>query len=216
MTIHHHPPEEFLLAYAAGTLDQGQQIAIAAHLLPCATCRQWVQSMQELGGKVLSDLPPSAMADNALSILEARLDAPSPPVPAGQPRPGDLDGIPGLPAFARRLAAGNWKWVAPNLRLRRLSLTAPGRTRVFLLKSSPGTRFLPHGHTGLEMTTVLTGGFSHGGKHFGPGDFDLGDPDTGHDIAIGPEGDCISLIAMDGELKLRGFLGRLVQPLISI
>jgi anti-sigma factor ChrR (cupin superfamily) len=30
------------------------------------------------------------------------------------------------------------------------------------------------------------------------------------------EGPCISLVAMQGDLKLRGFLGRLIQPLIAI
>ena len=46
--------------------------------------------------------------------------------------------------------------------------------------------------------------------------FDLPSPDTGHEIAIGPEGYCISLVAMQGELKLHGLLGRLVQPFLSI
>jgi putative transcriptional regulator len=216
MTIQHHPTDELLLAYAAGTLDQGQHIAVATHLLPCAACRSWVQSLEGLGGSVLSALPASAMASDALSRVEARLDEAARAGPSGQPHPDLHPDVPGLPAFVRSRPAGNWKWVGPHLRLRRLTLSEPGDTRVFLLKSSPRTRFLAHGHTGFEMTTVLTGSFSHDGKRYGPGDFDLGDPDTGHEIAIGPEGDCISLVAMQGELKLQGLLGRLVQPFLSI
>ncbi len=216
MTIQHHPTDELLLAYAAGTLDQGQHIAIATHLLPCAQCRRWVRSMEGLGGTMLGALPPSAMASDALGRVEARLDEPAASAPSVQTRPDVHADIPGLPVFVRGIAAGPWTWVAPHLHLRRLTLTDPGETRVFLLKSSPGTRFLPHGHTGFEMTSVLTGSFSHDGQRYGPGDFDLGDPDTGHEIAIGREGDCISLVAMQGKLKLRGLLGRLVQPFIAI
>lgn len=215
MTIQHHPTDELLLAYAAGTLDQGQHIAVATHLLPCAACRSWVQSLERLGGAVLSTLPASVMAGDALNRIEARLDEPAASV--SSPRFSDFHSdIPGPPAFVRGIPAGNWTWVAPRLHLRRLALTEPGDTRVFLLKSSPSSRFLPHGHTGFEMTSVLTGSFSHDGKHYGPGDFDFGDPDTVHEIVIGPEGDCISLVAMQGELKLQGLLGRLVQPFLSI
>lgn len=216
MTIQHHPTDELLLAYAAGTLDQGQHIAVATHLLPCAVCRNWVQSLEGLGGSVLSGLPASAMASDALSRIEARLDEPVASVPLQRRCPDVHSDIPGLPAFVRGLPAGKWTWVAPSLHVKRLALTEPGDTRVFLLKSSSGTRFLPHGHTGFEMTSVLTGSFSHDSKHYGPGDFDLGGPDTGHEIVIGSEGDCISLVAMQGELKLRGLLGRLVQPFLAI
>jgi putative transcriptional regulator len=215
MTIQHHPADELLLAYAAGTLDQGQHIAVAAHLLPCAACRNWVQSLEGLGGSVLDDLPAAQMSDDALSRIEARLDDPMPAKPAPQ-RSDRVADVPGLPAFVRSLPASKWKWVAPNLHLKRLALADSGDTRVFLLKSGPGTRFLPHRHTGPEMTTVLTGSFSHDGGHYGPGDFDFGDAEHDHEIVIGPEGECISLVAMQGELKLQGLLGRMVQPFVSI
>jgi putative transcriptional regulator len=216
MTIQHHPTDELLLAYAAGTLDQGQHVAIATHLLACSACRGWVQSLEGLGGTMLSALPASAMAGDALSRIEARLDEPALSAPCEQRRADMHSDVPGLPAFVRGFPAGKWKWVAPNLHLKRLALSDAGDTRVFLLRSSPGTRFLPHGHTGFEMTSVLTGSFSHDGQHYGPGDFDLGDPDTGHEIVIGPEGDCISLVAMQGELRLKGLLGRIVQPFLAI
>ena len=215
MTIQHHPANELLLAYAAGTLDQGQHIAVATHLLPCATCRHWVQSLEGVGGALLSDLPPEIMPGDALSRIEAQLDEPAPPPPRRQRQAESLD-VPGLPAFVRGMPASNWTWVAPNLHLKRLALPDPGATRVFLLRSSAGSRFLPHGHTGSEMTTVLSGSFCHDGERYGPGDFDFGDPDTAHEIVIGPEGDCVSLVAMRGELRLHGLLGRLVQPFLAI
>ena len=89
-------------------------------------------------------------------------------------------------------------------------------TRLFLLRAKPGVRLMPHDHTGSEMTCVLSGGFSHDGNHYGPGDFDWGESGIGHEIAIGEEGECVCLIAMRGKLRLKGLLGRLIQPLIAI
>ncbi len=216
MTIRHHPADELLTAYAAGTLDQGQHIAVATHLWYCPACRGWVKVMEACGGSVLSALPPVAMASDALSRIEARLNETTPTIPSVQPRANMLPDVPGLPAFVRRLPAGEWTRLAPSLHVRRIELSEPADTRVFLLKSSPGIKLLPHAHTGFEMTIVLSGSFSHDGKRYGIGDFDLGDPDADHEIAIGREGDCVCLVAMQGKLKLKGLLGRLIQPLISI
>ena len=215
MTIRHHPSDELLLAYSAGTLDQGQHVAIATHLVQCGPCRGSVRDMEGLGGSVISALPPSAMADDSLASLEARLDEPD-ATPSIVPRKAVGVDMPGLPPFVRGLPAGKWRWLAPNVQLRRLALTAPDDTRVFLLRSKAGVKMLPHGHTGFEMTCVLTGSYSRDGARYGPGDFDFGDSGNSHEIAIGPESECISLVAMQGELRLKGLLGRMVQPFISL
>ena len=54
-------------------------------------------------------------------------------------------------------------------------------------------KLLPHAHTGMEMTCVLAGSFSHDGARYGAGDFDLGDPDVDHEISIGAEEECIAV-----------------------
>jgi putative transcriptional regulator len=216
MSIVKHPTDELLLAYAAGTLDPGEHIAMATHLLPCRQCRAFVDAMEGAGGSLLGDLAPTAMSEGALSRIEALLDAPMPePAPpvAANARLGAVDGLPG---YVRRLPAAAWRWVAPGLHIQRLTPPADSPTRVFLLKAKPGMRLLPHGHNGVELTCVLSGSFSHDGERFAPGDFDCGDAGIEHDIAIGAEGECICLVAMRGKLQLRGFAGRLIQPLIAI
>jgi putative transcriptional regulator len=89
-------------------------------------------------------------------------------------------------------------------------------TRVFLLRSGPGTRMLPHSHSGLEMTCVLSGAFSQDGARYGPGDFDLGDDTIEHRPMVEDGQDCLCLVAMRGELQLRGWLGRLMQPFVRL
>ena len=66
------------------------------------------------------------------------------------------------------------------------------------------------------MTCVLTGSFRHDGGQFSPADFDLGDASVDHTISIGGTTDCVCLVAMSGKLRLKGFMGRLMQRFVSI
>jgi putative transcriptional regulator len=75
---------------------------------------------------------------------------------------------------------------------------------------------LQHSHTGLEMTCVLSGAFRHDGGYFGPGDFDLGDESVDHRPIVDDGEDCVCLVAMHGELRLNGVLGRMMQPFVRL
>jgi putative transcriptional regulator len=218
MMVHHHPSDELLTAFAAGVLDLGQHIAVSTHLVGCARCRAAVRAMEHIGGVVLDALPPSAMSPGSLEVLEARLAAPAsaPPKPQTTAHGEGLAGVPGLPAFMSRYPRSSWRWIAPRVHLRPIRLPEPSATRVFLLKSSPGTKMVEHTHTGFEMTCVLSGSFVHAGGRFGPGDFDFGDGSVDHDVMIDSEEDCVCLVAMQGDLKLNGLIGRLLQPLIRL
>ena len=217
MTVRHHPPGELLTAFAAGLLDLGQHVAIATHLVGCPHCRATVRDMEYVGGAVLSALPQTAMSAGAIAAVQARLDG---LVPASAPKPEHasrgLNDVPGLPAFVRDYPAAPWKWIAPKVHLRSIQLPNVSATRVFLLRSRPGTRMIEHTHTGFEMSCVLSGSFAHAGGHFGPGDFDLGDGSDDHEIMIDSAEDCICLVAMQGDLKLNGMIGRLLQPLVRM
>lgn len=215
MTIQHHPSDLLLTGFAAGTLDHGTHIAVATHLVGCAPCRGWIRSLEQVGGAVLADLPPTAMSSDALARVEARLRQPAPAASA-RPASTALDDVPGLPAFVRRYRAGAWKWVAPRLHLRPIEVRDAETTRVFLLRCGAGVQLVEHTHSGVEMTCVLSGSFSHDGGRYGAGDFDLGDGSVDHRITIGAAEDCLCLVAMQGRLRLQGWLGRLMQPFVRI
>jgi putative transcriptional regulator len=217
MSIEHHPTDSMLAAFAAGTLDHGQHIAVATHLVSCPQCRAFTRSMEQVGGAVLTNLSPAAMSNDALAKVEAQLDKPVRPATMAETAPTVLEAeVPGLPKFLRRYQFGNWKWIAPSVHLRPIVLPYVSDTRVFLLKSGPGTKMLEHTHTGIEMTCVLSGAFSQGGSHYGPGDFDLGDDTVDHQPVVDPGQDCICLVAMQGELRLNGLIGRIVQPFVRL
>lgn len=214
MTISHHLPDELLTAFAAGTLDLGQHVAVATHLVGCPHCRTMARAMEQVGGVVMDGLPPSEMSPGAFAAVEARLGGSAAVAPA--PASAGFRDIPGLPPFVRSYGDRSWKWIAPKVHFRPIELPRPSETRVFLLRSKPGTKMLEHTHTGFEMTCVLSGSFAHDGGHFGPGDFDFGDGSDNHDVVVDSTEDCICLVAMQGDLKLRGMIGRLLQPLIRM
>ena len=216
MSIQHHPDDALLSAFAGGALDSGQHVAIATHLVACARCRNFVRVMERVGGTLLAELSPAPMSNNAFAAVEARLSEGSPASPAEPSSPASETAIPGLPKFVRRYRFGRWTWVAPSIHVRPIELADPGQTRVFLLRSGPATRLLQHSHTGVEMTCVLAGGFSQEQGHYGPGDFDLGDENVDHHPVVDADGDCICLVAMHGELRLAGLLGRLMQPFVRL
>jgi len=217
MSIEHHPTDSMLAAFAAGTLDHGQHIAIATHLVFCPQCRAFTRSMEQVGGAVLTSLSPAAMSNDALAQVEAQLNKPVRPATMAEMAPTVPEAeVPGLPKFLRRYQFGNWKWIAPSVHLRPIVLPYDSDTRVFLLKSGPGTKMLEHTHTGIEMTCVLSGAFNQDGSHYGPGDFDLGDETVDHQPVVDPGQDCICLVAMQGELRLNGLIGRIVQPFVRL
>ena len=216
MTIKHHPDDSMLAAFAAGTLDHGQHIAVATHLVSCPQCRTFTRSMEKVGGEVLIGLPPAAMPNGAFAKVEAQLNEPGRAASGIKVLTVPETEIPGLPKFVRGYQFGNWKWIAPSVHLRPIALPYASDTRVFLLRSGPGTRMLEHAHTGFEMTCVLSGAFSQAGAHFGPGDFDLGDETVDHEPVVDKGQDCICLVAMQGGLRLKGLLGRIVQPFVRL
>ncbi len=214
MTIAHHPDEDLLAEYAAGSLDLGHRVAIATHLAACESCRDWVRAMEQVGGALIADMAPAALAEGALARTLARIDEPPPPAPAA--RSVCEDAPESLPRFVKTYEFRPWLRIAPRVAMRPIRLPEPGSTRVFLLKAAGGTKVIEHTHTGLEMTCVLTGAFRREGERYGPGDFDFGDGDTHHAPRVEEGDDCVSLVAVQGELRWRGLLGRLIQPFFRL
>lgn len=210
----HHPKNTTLAEFAAGTLDEGRSLVVASHLAMCGECREFVSSLEEAGGQMLATIEPMAMAEGAaaraLSLLadEPAMTQPArrkPAVPVWQPEQKTLLGY----------ELGPWRWVAPGLH-HRVVKVPEGGARVFMLKAAPGVKLPDHSHTGTELTCVLSGAFIHEGGRFAAGDCDDADQDDGHRPIIDGDEECICLVAMEGELKLSGVLGRLMQPFIRI
>jgi len=215
MTIAHHPEEDLLAAFAAGALDLGQRVAIATHLAACPSCRDFVRAMERVGGALIDEAAPAALAEGALDRTLARIAAEPPPAPPRAPR-APHDAPDGLPRFVRAYDFGPWRRVAPGVTTQPILLPEPSPTRVFLLKARGGAKLIEHAHTGVEMTCVLSGAFRHQGGRYGPGDFDFGDDGVHHEPHIEAGAECVSLVAIQGELRWQGIIGRLIQPFVRL
>jgi putative transcriptional regulator len=209
----HHPKNETLAEFAAGQLDEGRSLVVAAHLSMCAACRGAVAAFEAVGGQMLDSIEPVAMSEGAAARALSAIDREAPRAmssksavrPVWQSEQQTLLGYD----------LGPWRWVAPGLHYRAVN-TPKSDTRVFMLKAVPGLKIPQHDHTGTELTCVLQGAFIHEGGRFGPGDCDDADQDNSHNPVIDDGEVCICLVAMQGNIRLTGVLGRMIQPFIRI
>jgi putative transcriptional regulator len=216
MKITHHPPEELLADFATGALDQAQHLVVSVHQSQCPACRRFVRAMEQFAGAALEDTTPMSMSPGSFEAVMASVRK-APKHEASTQASANVDADDeGLPEVLRRLPVGRRKWVAPGVSLRPILLPGLGKSRSFLLQSAPGTQMLEHTHSGNELTCVLKGSFSHAGGTFIPGDFDFGDQAVDHRPIVGGDEPCLCLVAMTGDLRLNGLLGRLISPFIRI
>lgn len=209
-TITHHPGEETLASFAAGTLDEPRSVVVAAHIALCPHCRATVAAFEQLGGALVERVPPAVSRTGALDEALARLDEAAPPAPVMPQAASDC------PDVLAPYEVGRWRWIGPGVHWRKVEVPESEGTRVFMLKAAPGSSLPHHGHSGVEWTCVLQGAFRHDLGRYGPGDFDEADSTVDHTPFV-EEGDvCICLVAMQGNLELRGWLGKLMQPFVRL
>lgn len=215
MTIKHHPSDTTLATFAGGQLDPGSSAVVSSHLASCQTCQRWVATLENLGGVLLADLPATPMVPGSLTNTMGRLNVPS---EADEPERvfTAAEDAAWLPEALRPYKLGPWRWLAPGVYQRKVDVPSGDGSRVFLLKAAPGTRLPVHIHTGVERTQVLAGAFTHDGGRFGAGDFDDAEGDVEHRPSIDPGEECICLVAMTGDIKMTGPIGRVIQPLLRL
>jgi putative transcriptional regulator len=211
MTIAHHPSDLTLAAFAAGTLDEGRGLVVATHLATCAACRKAVRSFERLRGIALEDGEQSPMAADALPRALAAISSDELPQPA---RHGATPSE--WPAPLSSYPLGAWRWIGRGVQWRSVPVPPEEGTRVFMLKAAPGTRIPHHEHAGLEWTCVLQGAFRHQNGRYGAGDFDEADESIDHLPVVEDGIECICLVALQGHIRFKGWIGRLVQPFVRI
>lgn len=223
MSIHHHPGEEVLAAYAAGTLTEAPSVLVATHLALCPSCRAVVAGYEEVGGTLLEETAPASMSSDALSrALDALDEQPretAAPKSQSQPRPAE-EAAPLLPQPLRGylgngLEAKGWRSFGRGFRQRELLRDRSGFV-VHLLDIAPDTAMPHHGHAGEELTMVLQGGFSDETGHYLRGDVAAMDEHGEHRPVADPGENCICVTVSNAPVRLTGFLGRLLQPFLKL
>ena len=214
----HHPNDERLLDYAAGTAAEPVSLVIASHLAFCPRCRDEVQELDRLGGVLLEEMPPDAMSADSLERILARIERPESPVSAAAgPRlfAGNRDIPQPLRSYLDRpLDDLHWRRCGAISELPLLPDVPNHSTR--LLRIRAGAAAPRHTHQGNELTLVLRGSFRDDHGHYCCGDVDEADGDIDHRPIAGDDEDCLCLTVTDAPLKLTSPLGRLINPFVKI
>jgi len=216
MKITHHPPEDLLADFAIGKLEEAEHLVVAVHTAQCECCRRFIKAIERFAGTAIENVEPVAMPVGSFDAVMARIQATS-EVQNHKNVAADVESENAdLPEILQRRRFGKRRRIAPGVNLRPILLPESSRSRAFLLQSAPGTRMLEHSHSGNELTCVLKGSFSHEGGRYVPGDFDFGDESVDHRPIVGNEGPCLCVVAMTGDLRMNGFLGRLISPFVRL
>jgi putative transcriptional regulator len=220
MPITHHPPDDTVLRYANGTLPEAPAIVVATHLSFCPACRHRMETYEMLGGSMLETVPPATLSPDALSATLARLDVTNGGGSRTDPNSGprarpDLPSGMEWPQALRHYDIPGWRFVVPGVKWTALSLTGPESGQLLLVRGVAGAKLPSHGHDGTEYTCVLTGSFSDSNGTYTVGDLIEATEDHDHQPIVGPEAECVCVIAIEGHLRLHG-LARLLQPFLGI
>jgi putative transcriptional regulator len=213
MMPEHHPGDDLLIAYAAGSQDEPVALVVATHLALCPRCRKEVARLEELGGVLLEAEQSARLGEDSIARALARLDD------AADEAPEPVAVDTRLPRPLRDYLGGGMDqldWTSyRGLEKAELLPEVPGfRTRLMRIES--GTAMPAHTHEGTELTLVLAGGFSDENGHFLRGDVAEADPSTDHRPVADPGEDCLCLAVTDAPLRLTGPFGRLLNPFLRI
>lgn len=198
MSPQHHPSEDVLTAYVAGALEPGFGLVVGAHVEVCTHCRGRVGAFEAASGAALRSLAQESVAEDSLSNVLARLDAPAGPVAAPDVRP-----------FVERLSLKPKKWVAPGVWVAGVNTPHAPQNRVYLLSVASGGLTARHEHSGAEFCTVLSGAYRDELGLFAAGDFAAAENDLNHQPIVQGDEACVCLFATEGRLRPQGLLGRL-------
>ncbi len=199
MSPRHHPSPDILAAYASGTLEPGFGLVVGAHVESCATCRAHIRTFEAVSGAALQEAAPTAVADDALARVMARLEAPAPAEPQADTRP-----------LLERLPLKPKKWVAPGVWVAAVDTPHAADDRVYLLSVAAGGLTARHEHEGREFCTVLKGAYRDELGLFAAGDFAAAEGELNHQPRVEGDEECICLFATEGRLRPQGFLARMV------
>lgn len=223
--IRHHPDMNMLVEYASGHLDWGVSLGVASHLYYCKECRDAVAKMNDLGGSLLVNIEPEAVADEALDNVMSLIDQQeSDPQPKRKetvrlPKGVTLSQLEGLPPVVKRLLPHNkklkWKRLGAGLHMARLK-SGQDKYEVAFHKIEAGKKALEHDHRGIEMTIVMKGCFSDQEGVYNPGDLIVREPGEIHRPRASQDQDCLCFSICLEPVHLTGFLGKIINPLLSV
>jgi putative transcriptional regulator len=204
-----HLPDELLLGYANGSLEEAEALLVAAHASLCSVCARKVEGFERVAGALLSAESELSLSADLLTRTLAQLDALAPAAPVAALH----DRVLPLP-LARLIGPFDglrWKKSLPNTHTFELPMQLGG-VPVRLRRFRPGTHIPMHTHSALEYDLVLTGGVTDqsDGRHMVRGDVSINDERTAHSLIIDADIECVALSVHNARVTPIGLWSRLV------
>ena len=211
--IKHHLTDALLMAYSAGTLPEGFDLVVATHISLCDECRARMHEYDAVGGAIMGEEPPVAMADDSFAAVLDLIENGDADTPARRTSSGHFP-TPLQEYVGGDLDAVQWRKVGGGVRQAILNVDKSASVR--LLHIPAGVSVPDHGHRGTELTLILQGAFSDKTDRFGKGDIEVATQDLNHQPVAEMGEDCICLAATDAPLRFNSLIPRLLQPFLQI
>lgn len=207
--------DEWLLSYAAGALNPGRSLMVAAHLAYHDDLQEVVADAESVGGALLESMRSPDVSDQVLEQLMARLDDAAPEEISPVATDGRSYPQPLIDFIGTDMDSLNWRFMGPGMHNARL-WNGPNDERLWLLKARGGIMVPEHGHNGEEWTLVLKGSYQTKLGQYGAGEIDIVNDDIIHQPIIDPDEECICLVMTEGPIRMQSLVGKLAQPFIGL
>ena len=214
--LNHHPDENMLIEFSAGTLDTAASICVSAHLHFCSSCRAKLLQLDQVGSHILTQTEPVEVAEDAFDRVMEKIDSgdSNSNLPDAQILDGDMP-FSVNKLIGTSLINKNWKRLSSSVDIARFK-TGQNQFEVALHKICAGGKTPKHGHEGLEYTVVLKGSFSDENAVYREGDFLLRQPGDVHQPMGAQNGECICLSALSAPIVPTSPFGFLMKPWLRI
>jgi len=213
----HQTSEDLLLRYAAGQLRPAPALVVASHVAMSRSSRAILEQFENVGGALIDEQPLAELSADLFERTLAGIGAPAAEERLVQVHDHDAlaMGIT-LPEPLARRKIGPWKWLGPGMRFARIEMPEDPDHNLVLLRVPAGRALPEHSHSGEETTLVLKGSFHDEAGRYVVGDLIGEDEKTDHTPVVDEDGECICLVSLAGSMRIKSWLGRLVQPFIGL
>ena len=217
MSTVHQTSEDLLLRYAAGQLRPAPALVVASHVAMSQSSRAVLGQFENVGGALIEEQPMAELSAGLFEQTLARIGENMPEESAAKANDHDrlAMGIT-LPEPLARRKIGPWKWLGPGMRFARIEMPEDPDHNLVLLRVPAGRALPAHSHSGEEVSLVLKGSFHDEIGRYTPGDMILEDEETDHSPMVDDGGECICLVSIEGPMRIKSWLGRVVQPFIGL
>lgn len=213
--VKRHPEPDLLIEYAAGSLSFAPCISVTAHLQFCDSCRDAVESLQEVGGDLMASGEAMPVSDELLDRVLNCIEEDAAPETTRQ-RVSTDEVADDLPEYIQGiLPAGSLQWrkLTSSLRVAPISV-GEDKFELALHRIAAGGKTPQHDHKGREITVVLKGSFSDEDGIYQPGDFIVREPGDTHRPFAARNEECICLSVLEAPIKLTG-IKSVLNPFLS-